>query len=188
MLNMREPKDKDECQSFLGSVGYYRRFVDNFAGQAEPTTKLLKKTSKFEWGEAQRKAFTYLQSSLISPPILSYPIRAHVKIITCDASLVDQETVVAYGSKTLNATQKNYSINDLEAMAIVWAVNRYRHYLSSKEEFVIRTDHVALVFIFESDKPSPKLQRWKACLMGYKYRVEFKPGKENPADSLSRLV
>jgi len=202
MLNMREPKDKDECRSFLGSVGYYRRFIDNFAGQAEPITTLLKKTSKFEWGAAQRNAFNYLQSSLISPQILAYPIRTHIKIITCDASLLglscilsqspkgdqDQETVIAYGSKTLNATQKNYSINHLEAMAIVWAVNRYRHYLSSKEEFVIRTDHAALVFIFESDKPSPKLQRWKACLMGYKYRVEFRPGKENPADSLSRLV
>lgn len=202
MMNMREPKDKDECRSFLGSVGYYRRFIENFAGQAEPITRLLKKTSKFEWGTEQRNAFNYLQSSLISPPILAYPIRTHVKIITCDASLkglscilsqspdgeLDGETVIAYGSKTLSGTQKNYAINHLEAMAIVWAVNRYRHYLSSKEEFVIRTDHAALVFIFESDKPSPKLQRWKACLMGYQYRVEYRPGKENPADCLSRLI
>ncbi|KAG1122430.1 hypothetical protein G6F42_011485 [Rhizopus arrhizus] len=202
MMDMREPRDKDEVRSFLGSVGYYRRFIDNFAGKAEPITKLLKKNCKFEWGTAQRKAFNYLQSSLISPPILSYPIRAHVKIITCDASLVglscilsqspdgDQEgeTVIAYGSKTLNNTQKNYAINHLEAMAVVWAVNRYRHYLSSREEFVIRTDHAALVYIFNSDKPSPKLQRWKACLLGYRYRVEYRPGKENPADTLSRLV
>lgn len=202
MMNMREPKDKDECRSFLGSVGYYRRFIENFASQAEPITRLLKKNSKFEWGATQRNAFNYLQSSLISPPILAYPIRTHVKIITCDASLQglscilsqspdgeqDGETVIAYGSKTLSGTQKNYAINHLEAMAIVWAVNRYRHYLSSKEEFVIRTDHAALVFIFESDKPSPKLQRWKACLMGYQYRVEYRPGKENPADCLSRLV
>lgn len=202
MVNMREPKDKDEVRSFLGSVGYYRRFIDNFAGMAEPITKLLKKTSKFEWGEAQRNAFNYLQSSSISPPILSHPIRHHVKIITCDASLVglscilsqspsgdqEDESVIAYGSKTLTSTQKNYAINHFEALAVIWAVNRYRHYLSSREEFVIRTDHAALVYIFNSDKPSPKLQRWKACLLGYRYRVEYRPGTENPADILSRLI
>ncbi|KAK4517475.1 uncharacterized protein ATC70_000813 [Mucor velutinosus] len=55
MMEMREPRDKDEVRSFLGNVGYYRRFIDNFAGKAEPITKLLKKASKFEWGEAQRK-------------------------------------------------------------------------------------------------------------------------------------
>lgn len=110
---------------------------------------------------------------MISPPILSHPIREHVKIITCDASLVglscilsqspegdqEDESVIAYGSKTLTKTQKNYAINHLEALAVIWAVNRYRHYLSSREEFVIRTDHAALVYIFNSDKPSLKLQR-----------------------------
>lgn len=202
ILQMREPKNSDECRSFLGTVGYYRRFIENFAIKAGPITKLLKKNVKFQWGQEQQDSFNYLQSTLISPPVLSYPVKEYVKILTCDAStsgglgcILSQsptgspegEVVIAYGSKTLVGSEKNYTINHLEALAIIWAVNRYRHYLSSKEEFIIRTDHAALVYIFNNDKPSPKLQRWKACLMGYNYRIEYRPGKENPADSLSRL-
>jgi hypothetical protein len=203
ILQMREPKSSDECRSFLGTVGYYRRFIESFATKAAPITSMLKKNARFMWSAAQQDSFNYLQSTLISPPVLSYPIREFVKILTCDASTsgglgcilsqspsgdVEGEVVIAYGSKTLTGPEKNYTINHLEALAIIWAVNRYRHYLSSKEEFVIRTDHAALVYIFKNEKPSPKLQRWKACLMGYNYRIEYRPGKENPADSLSRLL
>jgi hypothetical protein len=171
ILNMRAPRSVEECRSLLGSIGFYRRFIDNFSGKAEPITKLLKKNTKFVWVKEQQDSFNYLQSSLISPPILAFPDRSQVKILTCDASTrglscilsqslegtIEGETVIAYGSKTLNRSQRNYTISHLEAMAIVWAVNRYRHYLSSKSEFVIRTDHAALVFIFKNEKPSPKV-------------------------------
>lgn len=203
IVEMREPVNIDECRSFLGTVGYYRRFIEGFAAKAMGITKMLKKNARFLWGKEQQSSFNYLQSVLISPPVLAYPIREYVKIITCDAStkgglgcILSQsptgssegETVIAYGSKTLTGSEKNYTINHLEALAIIWAINRYRHYLSSKEQFVIRTDHAALVYIFKNEKTSPKLQRWKACLLGYNYRIEYRAGKENPADSLSRLL
>lgn len=87
MMNTRELEDKDKFRSLLGGVDYYKIFIENFASQAEPITRLLKKTSKLEWRTAQRNTFNYLQSSLIIPPILVYPIHNHVKITTCDASL-----------------------------------------------------------------------------------------------------
>ncbi|KAG2195269.1 hypothetical protein INT47_005044 [Mucor saturninus] len=202
ILKLKEPKNKDEIRSLLGTTGYFRRFIEDYAAKAHPLTKLLKKEVAFEWTKVQQDAFNYLISTLMSPPILSFPIREYVKILTVDASYKglgailsqsptgseDNETVISYASKSVNHGQLNYTVSHLEALAIIWAVNRFRYYLSYKEEFIIRTDHAALEFILNNEKPSPKLERWKACLMGHKYRVVYKRGKDNPADALSRLI
>jgi hypothetical protein len=198
---LKEPTNLEEVRSVLGMTGYFRRFYEEYSARTEPLNRLTKKNAKFVWKQEQQDAFNYLMSTLISPPVLSYPIRSQVKILTCDASYKglgailsqsptgneENETVISYGSKSINNSQLNYTVTHLEALSIVWAVNRYRYYLSNKEEFVIRTDHAALEFILNSDKPSPKIERWKACLMGYKYRVVYRRGSDNPSDALSRL-
>jgi hypothetical protein len=198
---LKEPINLEEVRSVLGMTGYFRRFYEEYSARTEPLNRLTKKNTKFVWKQEQQDAFNYLMSTLISPPVLSYPIRSHVKILTCDASYKglgailsqsptgneENETVISYGSKSINNSQLNYTVTHLEALSIVWAVNRYRYYLSNKVEFIIRTDHAALEFILNSDKPSPKIERWKACLMGYKYRVVYKRGSDNPSDALSRL-
>lgn len=202
ILELREPKSCDEVRSLLGTTGHYRRFIEDYAGKAESLTRLLKKNVPFEWEQKQQDAFNYLISSLMSPPILSFPVKEQVKIITTDGSysglgaILSQsptgseegETVISYASKSINQACLNYTVSHIEALAVIWAVNRFRYYLSTKEEFVIRTDHAALQYIFKNPKPSPKVERWKACLMGYKYRVVYKKGKDNPTDSLSRLI
>lgn len=202
ILKLKEPKNKDEIRSLLGTTGYFRRFIEDYAAKCHPLTKLLKKNVDFEWTKVQQDAFNYLISTLMSPPILSFPIREYVKILTVDASYKglgailsqsptgteENETVISYASKSVNHGQLNYTVSHLEALAIIWAVNRFRYYLSYKEEFIIKTDHAALEFILNNEKPSPKLERWKACLMGHKYRVIYKRGKDNPADALSRLI
>ncbi|KAG2228411.1 hypothetical protein INT48_007457, partial [Thamnidium elegans] len=75
ILELKEPKSCDEVRSLLGTTGYYRRFIEDYAGKAEPLTRLLKKNVPFEWTSKQQDAFNYLISTLMSPPILSFPIR-----------------------------------------------------------------------------------------------------------------
>ncbi|KAG1302226.1 hypothetical protein G6F64_011112 [Rhizopus arrhizus] len=165
ILSLKEPKNVDEIRSLLGMTGYYRRFIEDYATRAQPLTRLVKKNVPFEWKEEQQDAFNYLTSSLISPPVLAYPNPDHVKIVTTDASYrglgavlsqsgtEEGETVISYGSKSVNNTQLGYAPAHLEALSIIWAVNRYRYYLSSKKKFMIRTDNAALEFILNNDKP-----------------------------------
>ena len=50
-----------EIRSFLGLVGYYRRFVERFSAIATPLTRLLKKETKFEWTEKCEESFQELK-------------------------------------------------------------------------------------------------------------------------------
>lgn len=201
ILRFPIPKNVDEIKSFLGTTGYYRRFIPHYASVAQPLTELTRKNKNFIWGEKQISAYELLKMALVTPPILAFPNRDLVQILTTDASykgfgaILSQskdgtnngERVISYISKGVSKAQENYAQVHLEAYAIVWAVNHFRHYLIGRH-FILRTDCAALAFILAPSKPSAKLSRWAASLLEYDYTVIHQPGKDNPADSLSRLI
>jgi hypothetical protein len=194
-------KNADMARSFLGLSGYYRKFIPNYAAVAEPLVRLTRKKQPFIWGTEQIKAYEQLKDALVKPPILSYPLREFKQILTVDGSNLavaailsqskdgtsERETVISYASKTLGPAQKNYAQVHLEAYAVVWAVDHFSHYLKGRH-FILRTDCSAVAFIMKPSTPSPKLARWSATMMEYDYTIEHIPGKNNPSDSLSRLI
>ena len=98
------------------------------------------------------------------------------------------EHAIAYASQKLNKYQASYSANHLEALGVIWAVNKFRHYLWGRH-FTLRTDHSALVSVLKSTKPLVgMIARWATFLQEYKFTAEHRKGKENPADALSRIV
>ncbi|KAG2216240.1 hypothetical protein INT45_001900 [Circinella minor] len=202
LLIMKAPVDRKGVRSVLGMAGFYCRFVPLYADVAEPLTRLLKKEKEFAWGKEQEKAFLALKQALTQPPVLSFPDRRQKQILTTDgysqglsATLSQvpieggQETVVAYASRVVRGAEKSYAATHLEALALVWACNKYRHYLAGRE-FLVRTDHSCLRFIFgpHAKPPSPKIQRWAAALMEFNFTIEYIKGENNPADALSRLI
>lgn len=201
ILDMPYPKNSDQVRSLLGTIGYYRRFVQNYSSVVLPLNGLLKKNARFIWTDEHKNAVDSIKTILTSPPILDYPDASKIQILTSDASskglgaILSQmsggdpstETVIAYGSRTLRGAEKNYSITHLEALGVIWAVQHYRHYLSGRH-FILRTDHSALTYIFTQNTPPPKLARWASYLMDFDYDIQYKRGSDNPADSLSRLV
>lgn len=201
LLAMRKPNNTSDVRSFLGMTGYFRRFIPDYATVAEPLTKLLKKEATFVWEEEQALAFEKLKVVLTSPPILAFPDSDKLQILTTDASgrgigavlsqVQDEdsndEQVVAYASRVLRGSELKYSITHMEALAVVWGVRKFRHYLAGRK-FIIRTDHSALSFIFNNPTPSPKVQRWSAALFEYDFKVQYRPGRMNTADPLSRLL
>ena len=62
-----------EVRSFLGLVGYYRRFIENFSKVANPMTELLKKYKKFDWTEGCEVSFQELKKRLVTAPVLCLP-------------------------------------------------------------------------------------------------------------------
>ena len=70
---MHPPKMPKQVCAFLGLVGYYRRFIKNFAKIAKPLTLLTHQQVKFDWTLTDYDAFLKLKDSIIQAPILQYP-------------------------------------------------------------------------------------------------------------------
>ena len=70
VMSWERPKSVFEIRGFLGLVGYYRRFIEDFSRLATPMTRLIQKEVKFEWNDWCKKAFQELKRRLTSTPIM----------------------------------------------------------------------------------------------------------------------
>ena len=110
---MRAPRNKKEVRSFLGMVGYYRRFIPHFTTTAEPLTNLMKKDQpdKVEWTERTEEAFQILKRHLMDSVILRNPDYSQTFQLQIDASDVGVGAVLSQG-ETINqwlTSVQNYS-------------------------------------------------------------------------------
>ena len=195
------PQTKRQVRSFLGLVGYYRRFVPNFAAIAAPLTDLTKggKTGPVTWTETCETAFETLKARLCSGPVCSLPDFDRLFVLQTDASeggvgailCQDQGSglqPITCASKKLSKAERNYSTIEKECLAIVWGVQKFRQYLYGRT-FVVQTDHRPLQYLQEAKTTNSRLMRWALQLQPFSIRVENIPGKDNiPADFLSRNV
>ena len=148
MKDFPKPKNADEVRRFVAFANYYRKFIPIFASIALPLNKLLKKDVEFNFNNDCENAFEIIKQILISPEILQFPDFEKEFILRTDASGFALGAVlsnhddkpIAYGSKTLNPAERNYSTIEKELLAIVWAVKHYRPYLFGRH-FKILTDH-----------------------------------------------
>jgi hypothetical protein len=85
VLDWKPPKSVQQVRSFLGLVGYYRRFMPNFSKIAKPITDLLKKGEKFVWNASRDEAFQTLKKLLTTSPVLSQPDIMKSFDMYCDA-------------------------------------------------------------------------------------------------------
>ena len=197
IANYPRPTTQKEIRSFIGFASYYRRFIEGFADVAGPLIKLLAKSAKFEWTEECTTSFEKLKACLVSPEIMAYPDFSKRFCLTTDASKIglgaiisqpdgERENVIAYASRTLKPAERNYNTTELELLAIVWAVERFKPYLFGTV-FELVTDHKPLIYLNSSASASSRLARWKLKLSDYSFDIRHKPGKDNVnADVLSR--
>ena len=101
--NWEAPRTPNEVCQFLGLVGYYRRFIENFSKMANPLTALTQKDVKFNWEDKHEVAFQKLKHMLCSTPILSLPNETEDFVVYCDTScqgmgcvLMQRGKVIAY--------------------------------------------------------------------------------------------
>ena len=192
------PQNVKDIRKFMGMLQYYRKFIKDFAKISSPLTELTKDKIQWCWSEPRENAFQTLKSHLTSPPILSHPNFDRPFILTTDASgfaiggVLSQEIdeldrPIAFGPRQLNDAEKNYSAHRQEALAMVYFVQKYRHYLFGKP-FILRTDCRALTYLMNTtSKQTAVLARYVEVLSNYKFEVQHRPGVSNKvADALSR--
>ena len=197
------PQHVGELRSFLGLVNYVSRFIRDFATIAAPLRDLTKKSTNWTWNSEHQIAFDKLKESLTSKSVVAYFDPQKETEIIVDASPVglgailmqktvlshgeEQSKVCAYASRTLSDVERRYSQTEKEALAIVWACEKFHLYIYG-EKFNIVTDHKALEMIFgnASSRPPARIERWNLRLQNYNFTVSYRPGRDNPADFMSR--
>ena len=102
------------------------------------------------------------------------------------AILIQEGRAIAYGSKALTDVESCYSQTEREALAVVWACEHFDLYVGGANHFTILTDHKPLETIWRKPKPPLRIERWGIHLQPYKLSIKYRPGKENPADYISR--
>ena len=148
----KPPRNVTKVCSFLGLVGYYRRFTKGFPMTEAPMIRLLQKNVKFEWSEKCQVSFDKLKAFLTKAPILTQPTYGKEYVIFSDALLnrlrcvlMQEGKVVAYASRQLKPHEKNYPTHDLELVAIVFVLKIWRHYLYGEKCFIY-TNHKSLKY------------------------------------------
>lgn len=192
------PKNETELRGFLGTLGYYRRFIKDFARIIKPLTNRLRKNEKIQHDKEFVETFEKCKQLLTSSLILQYPDFSQPFVLTTDASnfalgavlsqgIIGKDRPVAFASRTLTKTEENYSTIEKELLAIVWACKYFRPYLFGRK-FTLYTDHKPLSYVFNLKDPSSKLVRWRLALEEFDYEPKYREGKQNVvADALSRI-
>ena len=205
VLHWRTPmKSLREVQSFLGLIGYYRKFVKHFSHIARPLHALAKKDTKFIWTDEHTKAVETLKAAIADPQCLAIFDPKRETLLTTDAcdyavgAVLSQkhehgERPVAFISKMLVDAQLNYSMWEKELLAVVWAVKEFRPYLRN-HRFTLLCDNKPSVQMLTSKNlklsttASNRVIRWIITLQSYDYQILHHPGKSNVvADALSRF-
>jgi len=165
VLEWPTPKCVKDVQKFLGLANYYRQFIKGFAFIARPLYDMVKKDKKWEWTEKQEKAFRELKERFTKELMLAAPYLDKKLRVEVDASDYAMEGVllmevengrwkpVAFLSKSLNETEKNYEIHDKEILAIIRRLEAWRHLLEGAQfKFEIWTDHKNLEYFMKAQK------------------------------------
>ena len=196
--NIPIPMTKKDVRSFLGIVGYYRRFVPHFATKAGPLTEATRKgkPEKVNWTLEEQNSFEQLKSSLLQTPTLRNPDFHQPFILQTDASDVGigavlsqgvQDQPIAYYSRKLLGREQRYSTVEKECLAINLAIKAFANYLIGKP-LVLQTDNRALTWLKSFREKNARLMRWSLVLQPYTFTVQHRKGRENAnADALSRL-
>ena len=186
-------RDVRGVRRFLGMASYYRCFIAGFAKIAQPLHQLTAKDMEFQWSSEREATFRLLKRKLVSP-VLVYPRFSEEFTLETDAAILGLGAVlsqkqldrrlhpVAYASRALNTTEKNYGVTELETLA-VWEITHFHSYLYGGDVTII-TDHSAVKPVLEAPNPTGKHARWWTRVYGRGIKslaIGYRAGKENTA-------
>ena len=175
IMNWPTPINVTDVRSFMGLVGYYKRFIEGFSKVAHAITSFQRKGVKFEWTSKCEESFQWLNNLLTNAPVLKVVDPEKDFVVCTDACgkglggvLMQDNHMICYESRKLNEHEKNYSTHYLELVAIVHALNMWRHFLTGRR-FKLRIDHCGLKYLFDQ----PTLNARQAIWLDFLCQFDF---------------
>lgn len=199
IVGIPPPKNVTEIRRFIGTASWYRRFVPSFSSTISPLTNLTKKNVKWSWTSDCDVAFRSIKEALITAPILTCPDFSRPFILQTDASAYglgavlsqtfdEGEKVICFLSRSLTKQEMKLTVTEKECLAVIWSVEKLRHYLEGVH-FTVITDHHSLLWLHRLKDPQGRLARWALRLQPYDFTLIHRPGKDHVVpDFLSRSV
>ncbi|EYC28568.1 hypothetical protein Y032_0007g3292 [Ancylostoma ceylanicum] len=202
---MPHPKDVSQLRAFLGLVNFYGTFIKDLHNFRAPLDALTKKAAVYTWTPECQSSFDRIKATLKSDLLLTHFNPGLPIIVAADVSNYGIGVVLSHrspngsekakyhASRALTSTQQKYSQIEKEALALIFAVQKFHRFVHGRH-FTLRTDHKPLLAIFGSKKGVPVysancLQRWATTLLNYNFTIEYVNTKDfGQADALSRLI
>jgi hypothetical protein len=199
VLQIPQPATGKDIMSFLGVVNYLRDYIPLYSQLAAPLERLrdVIDVSPF-WKEKEQESFDAFITILQNPPILHFPVDGVPFVIATDASqcgvgsvlyqiVDDQIRYILFASASLNTAQRNYSATRRELLAIVFSLKSFHNYIWGTQ-FTLKTDHMALTYLFTQKHTNYMMNEWMDFLTNYTFSIVHCPGVLNVLpDALSRL-
>lgn len=192
------PTNVKQVRQFLGLAGYFRRYISGFSQRTACIARLTRRGVPFDWGPEQEEARTYIIKCLTEEPVLaifdpSLPTELHTDASACGYGAIllqehegKQKRVVAYFSRRTQGAESKYHSYELETLAIVKALQHFRHYLVGVT-FKIVTDCNSLKLTERKKDLVPRVARWWVYMQDFQFNIEYRKGVLLPhADYLSR--
>ena len=205
------PEDRQQLQSFLGSVNYLSHFIAGLSDLRKPLQNLVGTDTPFTWTETHTQAFNRLKGKISNDCLIHFYDTKKPVFIECDSSGVgigavllqpDSNRVesdrngipcnlrpVAYASKSLTEAERRYANIERELLAVLFSVEHFKHFVYARDVTII-TDHKPLLAVFKKciHNMAPRLARMMLRLSDYNITMLYKAGKEMfLSDALSRL-
>lgn len=194
------PKNVADIQKCLGLFTYFRRFVPSFSSIAAPLRNLTKPGVDFVFDEGCKLAFEELRTRLVHSPILALYNPVRETELHCDASALGFGGIlmqkqndnkfhpIAYFSKRATPAESRYHSFELETLAIIYSLRKFRIYLEGIE-FRIITDCNSLTLTLNRKSVNARIARWSLELENFHYTIQHRSGQRmGHVDALSRCV
>lgn len=193
------PQNTSDVRKFRGFANFYRRFIHDFSAICKPLDRLTG-NNPWQWGEEEQRAFEEIKRRFCESPVLCIYDPERKTRVEVDASgyatgaVLSQEGddgkfhPIAYHSELMNDAERNYEIYDKEMLAIIRALQAWRHYLEGlPSQFEIESDHKNLEYWRTAQNLTRRQARWALYLSRFDFVITHKPGVSNGrADALSR--
>ncbi|KAJ8635963.1 hypothetical protein MRB53_010230 [Persea americana] len=198
ILEMPSPRTLRELKGLQGRLAYIRRFISNLSGKCRPFSRLMKKGVDFVWDAECEAAFQDIKSYLTKPPVLAVPTAGKPFILYTRAlnyslgALLAQENdggkeaALYYLSHMLVGAEHRYSQVEKECLAVMFAVQKPRHYLLSNTVYLISRINLLKVLVTKAGSLNARLAKWSVLLS--QFDIRYVPQKAIKGQALADFL
>ena len=205
---MPHPYTPKEVKQFLGLVGYYRKFIPQYADIARPLNALTRKDTEFVWTDICQKSFYLLKLMISKESILVYSDPSESYVLFMDTNKyewsciltqehtheIDGKTVkilhpVLYQSGLFKGSQLNWACLIKEAYTIYICPLKNFDYFLVDADIILRSDHLPLKKFLNKNTLISKVNNWALDISPFHITFGYIKGIKNTlADTMSQLI